>query len=122
MKFKVSSNPVLNFLRYGRKHGFRKAWRDLLYNYAMLDTPEQQLKKQLVGYVGSMLGLVLAGVVFWFRGNWQLIPVFCFSELIMYANFKSVLKQFYSYQDAKRLYGDELGMIDKLNKEVLKDE
>jgi len=77
-----------------------KQWK---YNVIMLETPEQNLKTQIIGYIGSMVGLLIAMIimVFW-RNLWFICIPMAFSELILWANLKQILKHKQLLDDIKK--------------------
>ena len=86
-------NPISNFIRSVKEIGWKETYEKIKYNYAMLDTPEQLLKKELFGYFGAMMGTLIGLYFLIAKGFWYIsIPV-AFSMLIMYAQFKGKLKQ-----------------------------
>lgn len=62
--------PIINFIKYSKKHGFKKAWKELKYNYYVLDDPEQLLNKKIFGRMGAITGLGIAMVFMAFRSLW----------------------------------------------------
>ena len=84
--------PFINFYRYSKEHGFKKAYADWKYKFVMLDTPKQLLKKKIVTYYGALGGMTLAIIVLVTRGSWYIgIPMF-FALFIMWYQLKAKLQ------------------------------
>ena len=81
----------LNFLKYWRKHGWKKTWDDSKYNYVVLDTPVQLLKKELYGHATALLGFLIAFGWAAGTGNWWLIVLFLGMTYVQYVQFKQKL-------------------------------
>jgi len=97
-------NPVFNFVKIARRDGWLKAWKKLQYQYIMLETPEQQLKKEVFGYCGMLLGVTLAGVVFAWRRQYHLVPLFAFIFYINLTQAKGKYRQLLTLKDIKEKF------------------
>ena len=75
------------FLICWKRDGFKKTWKRMKYNYVMLDSPEQMLKKEIWGGCGMLGAIVLVLSVFAYRKQYFLLPLFVF---IFYVNFTQV--------------------------------
>ena len=85
-------NAILNLIKYVRKHGWKKGMEDWKYQFLMLDTPKQLLKKEIVTYYGALGGMTLAIIVLVTRGSWYIgIPMF-FALFIMWYQLKAKLQ------------------------------
>ena len=99
--------PIINLFKHAKKHGWKKTMQDWKYNFIMLESPEQILRKEIIGYIGTLMGLLLASVIFISRGMWFISVIMCFSMLIAYANLKGKLKQSQILKDIKKQFDDE---------------
>lgn len=95
-------NPIINFYRAVKKYGWSEAWSKLRYQYVMLETPESIIQKKILGYLGTIIGLGVSMVIFWWNGKWYLSITLFFSLLIMYAMLKGELKQQQILKDIKK--------------------
>ena len=100
---KNKGNGIIKFYKHWKKHGFKKTMDQLKYNYIMLETPQQILKKQLIGYSGSMVATILCGTIFFIKGSWYITVLFFFTLFIQYAGFKQTLQQFYTINNIETL-------------------
>ena len=92
----MSLNPIksiVKFFKYWKKHGWNKTSKDLKYNYLMLETPENLLKKEITSYIGVLGALLLALVFLAFRGFWYISLIMLFSIAISYYQMKGKLIQ-----------------------------
>ena len=93
---------IRNFIRVVRRDGFKLAWEKFKYQFAMLQTPEQNLKNEMAGYIGTMVGLLIATPFMLFMGRWY----FCFVTVggfwISMTQFRGKLKQIYLLRDIKK--------------------
>lgn len=97
---------IFNFIRHCRIYGFRETFEKWKYNYYMLDTPEQLLKKEIIGYIGGIGGLLLAMVMFTVRGMWFVCIAMGFSIFIMYAQLKGKLKSLQILRDVQKDFNE----------------
>jgi len=72
-------------------------------------TPAQQLHGQLVGYIGTTLGLILAWVVMLFNRMWY------FSVVMFFAIWLNVI----AYIGAKQKYDSLCSMMDEIKEKPL---
>ncbi len=89
----IKISNLLNVYRSIRKIGWKKTKEKWYYSYVMLETPEQLLKKEIFGYIGTIGGLLLAIIIMISRGYWYITIAMAFSLLIMYSKLKGTLKQ-----------------------------
>jgi len=52
-------NPITNFIKHWKKHGFKKTIEQLRFNYIMLEAPMSLINKQLMFYHFVLSGLCL---------------------------------------------------------------
>lgn len=92
---------VYKFYKSVRKIGLSKTWHKVTYNYALLETPENLLKKQIIGHIGTMFGITI-GIIFVIPSKtWWLSIVLGFILLSTYAQFKGALKQLKTLRQIK---------------------
>lgn len=91
--------PFVNFYKYQKKEGFKKAYKDWKYQFIMLDTPKQLLKKEIMSYSGLLGGMTLAIIILITRGNWYFAIPMLFTLLIMWYQLKAKLKALQSWKD-----------------------
>lgn len=102
---------LINFFRFLRENGWERTWDRWKYNYAMLDTPEQLLRKEVFGYVGAMFGLLIGLVFMFFRGLWFISVVMGFSCFIMNCQLKSKLRQLRLLKNIKEEFESQIDDI-----------
>ncbi len=88
----MKSNPF-NLFRYWKKHGWKETKKQWNYNFLMLDTPEQSIKKEIYGFIGLIGALFFATVSFAVKGSWAVTAVFTCSLWLAYVQLKQKLKQ-----------------------------
>ena len=85
--------PLTNFIRAWKKYGFKETCKKLKYNFVMLSTPESLLQQEIIGYIGSIGGLVLAIVFLLYYRIWYIVFVLGFGIVIQQAQLRGKLKQ-----------------------------
>jgi len=95
---------ITNLINHWKIHGWKKTKADWYYNFVMLETPEQTLKKQILGYCGSIIGMIFAIVVLIYKDLWYITIAMAFMILIQYASLKQHLKQKQVLKDIKNKY------------------
>jgi len=91
-------------MKYWRKYGWKKTWKQLKYNYVMLDTPEQLLRKEIIGYIGAIIGMLVGITMFIWKGTWYYTIAMLFTILIFYAQLKGKLKQLKILKEMEEQY------------------
>ena len=91
-------NSILNLIKYIRKHGWKKGMADWKYQFVMLDTPKQLLKKEIVTYYGALAGMTLAIIVLLTRGVWYIVIPMFFTLFIMWYQLKGKLQALENYK------------------------
>ena len=99
-------NPILRLIRYVKKHGWEKAKKEWKRQYLLLETPEQLLKKEIIGYTGALFGMTIAIIVLLMRGTWYLTIAMVFVTFIMWTQLKGRLKQKQLLKDIKENFND----------------
>ena len=90
-----------------KKHGWKKTWENLKYNFVMLETPKGMVKKRIMGGVVAICGLIIVTFIFLFRGSWGLSLIMCGTFLIFYSNLKGDLKQLRILKDLEEEFGSD---------------
>lgn len=121
-KKEIKISNLLNVYRSIKKIGWKKTKEKWYYNYVMLETPEQLLRKEIYGYIGTIGGLLIAIVIFISRGLWYVCIAMAFSLLIMYSKLKGTLKQQQELKDIEEQFQEQTEdeIMDE-EKEELKD-
>ncbi len=114
----IKLSNLLNVYRLIKKIGWKATKKKWYYNYIMLETPDQLLKKEIFGYIGTIGGLLIAIIIFISRGYWYVTIAMAFSLLIMYAKLKGTLKQ---QQELKNIQEQFDGMDEVVEDEVEED-
>ena len=96
-----------NIITYTRKHSFKEAWEKTKYRYAMSDTPEQIARKEVIGYIGSITGLLFAMIFLILRGSWYFSIALVFGIYLMSLQLKLKLKYLYALKDIEKKFGGE---------------
>lgn len=106
----MGKNPIINLFKYARKHGWKETFKQWKYNYLMLETPEQLIKKEIIGYLGSIIGMCIAIVMFVLLGYWYLVVAIAFTILIQYSQLVGKLKVLQQFKESQ-VKLRELGLI-----------
>lgn len=97
-------NALTNFIKIARRDGVKETWKKLQYNYVLLETPEQQIKKELYGYCGMLGAIILVLSVFAYRRQWFLLPLFAFIFWVNYCQAKGKYKQLLTLKSIKEKF------------------
>lgn len=102
----MKGNALSKFCKSVNEVGWTQTWRKLKYNYALLETPESLLRRQIIGYLGTMFGVVI-GIIFVIPSKtWWLSIILGFTLLVMYAQFKGALKQLKTLRKIQEEFDD----------------
>lgn len=96
-----------NIISYAIKHTWKEAWEKTKYRYAMLDTPEQIAKKEVIGLIGSIFGLLFAMLFLVLNGSWYFLIALAFGIYLMGMQLKLKLKYIYALRDIEKQFGEE---------------
>lgn len=96
---------IKNLYKHWKKHGWKKTKKELYRNYVMLETPQQLLKKEIMGYLGGILGFLIIIVFFITTKRYLYIVSTGFMLLIFYAQLKGKLKHLQQLKDMEEEFG-----------------
>lgn len=99
----MKQKPIRNFIRSVKKVGWKETWKQFKYNFVMLETPEQQMKIEIIGFYGSMAGTLFALIYLLFTGLWFITFAVGFSLLIQYGGLKGKLQRRQQFEDVKKM-------------------
>lgn len=60
----MSKNPIAQFIRHWKKHGWKKTVKDWKLNFYRLQTPELINKQHIQGAIAMLLGLAIILITF----------------------------------------------------------
>jgi len=100
-----------NYKKLGHK-GFMQKWKEGILKI----TPLQQLKGEISGYIGSIIGMLLAGTMFVIRGMWYVAPILFFGLIIQVFQ---LIGKYQQYQTFKTL---ESGQINNIQDLIMEEE
>jgi hypothetical protein len=106
----MKKNPIVSLFKYAHKHGWKETFKQWKYNYLMLETPEQLIKKEIIGYIGSIIGMCIAIMMFVFLGYWYLVVAIAFTILIQYSQLVGKLKVLEQFRESQERL-KEMGLI-----------
>ena len=92
-----------NFIKSVRKVGWKETWKQLKYNFVMLESPEQLLKIEITGFAGALFGTLFAFIYLLVVGMWYITIAVGFSVLITYSGLKQKLQQRQQLENIKKL-------------------
>ena len=98
------TNPIVNFCKYTKKHGIRKAWKEWKYQFVMAETPELTYQKMIWGYSTSLVGSVLGSIYLTILTIQGIQPfymplLFIGLTIIFYTQLKGQIKMLENYKD-----------------------
>ena len=88
-----------------RRDGWRKTYEQWMYNYYMLDTPEQILRKELMSLAATTIGLLIATPFMWFGNRWYFCIVTLAGAYLSWLSFKTKKKQLITLEEIKKEFG-----------------
>jgi len=105
MKLKESINLIKNLKKHGLK-GFMKKWKEGM----MKLTPEQLLKAEIKGYLGSILGTIAAGLIFIFvyKTMWAISIVLFFNIIIQGSQLIAKYQQLEAFKQMESIVEKEM--------------
>jgi len=109
----MKNNPF-NFFKYWKKHGLKATIKQWKYQFIMLETPEWQIQKEIIGYAGALAGGVWGIVFYLIQKRWPFMLLLSGLSLIFYTNFKAKLKQLQGLKDLKEKF-KEIEKMEALN-------
>lgn len=89
----MGKNPFIQFVKYWHKHGLKETLTQLKKNYLLLETPLSLINKEIYGYYGTIVGILLSFIMLLYYGYWYISIIMAFSLLIQYAQLVMKLKQ-----------------------------
>lgn len=97
------NNPIKQFIKHTKEHGFKQTIKDWKRNFLLLQTPELINKQKIQGTWGMTFGLLL-------------ILIFLFYLKIYYATIAIAFGIFMQYITLKQLYAEKQVMSDLKNR------
>ena len=102
----MKNNPF-NLIKYWKKHGWQKTKKEWTKNYLLLETPENLLKKEIIGYAGMIAGSALAFILFVMDGLWRVSLLFVMSIWLLYVQLKGKLISLKRLRDMEKSFRGE---------------
>jgi len=101
---KQSKNRIIECIKKEGLKGFFKRWKDGM----MKIPPEKLLESEIIGYGGSILATILAGIVFLFVRNMWTISIIMFFTLIIQGS--QLLAKYQQLENLKEMQRQMLGL------------
>lgn len=102
-------NPVRKLIKSTKEIGWKKTWGKWKYNFIMLDTPQQLLRKEVYGWTGALCGNGLAFILTAWTKNYIMLMLYAGLMLVFYSNVKGKLKQLQTLKDIEENFAQEDG-------------
>ena len=97
-------NGLKNFIKIWKRDGWNETWKQFKVRFYEQQTPERLQQQEIVGYIGSLVGLLLALIVTLLTGLWYLSIIMLFASFITYVKLKGLLKQKKVMKEIKEMY------------------
>ena len=99
------SRNTMRLLKVVKRDGVKESYRKWKYNYYMLETPENILRKELLSLFATTCGLLIATPFMFYSGRWYFSIVTLAGAWLSWLSFKTKKKQLITLEEIKKEFG-----------------
>jgi len=93
---------LLKVVVHIRKYGWEKTKEEWVKQYLLLETPESLMRKEIVGYVINLVGLLIIITYFVWSKRWVFLTATAGGFIIFYYQLKMKLRSYRQLKDLRR--------------------